>query len=234
MAVGMALGGFEGAIHGKMKRFVPPKSARELLEKGPIQGGGEFKEVLHKYAHDIATGLKAKFKEMPNIGAMKFDGGKNAIEFIKKIDPKNLAGAIPQALELMRNMQRNGVPFLVDLVGAGPLGKAIEFITQEFGLDAKKILETIKIIRTGRKLLKTITKDNFDDVISELYTIHGVMGDVALGVAEEILDRFYDKIGMLEELGFEGIARAAEHIKELEQIMVDILMRSEIIGGEVV
>ena len=92
---------------------------------GAILNGGQ---PIHDQAKDKAGGSAAKKADTPTMGSQMFDMSKNPVDFIKKFDPKNLAGSIPFALNLSKIVQQglNPQAFVKDLLGSkitGMLGQ---------------------------------------------------------------------------------------------------------------
>lgn len=75
---------------------------------------------------------------MPNIK-------QSATDFIKKHNPQNKSGTVPQALELIQNLREipklNLNPKMIDAVGPKPLMQLLQFIQQNF---FKEIIDKLK------------------------------------------------------------------------------------------
>lgn len=75
---------------------------------------------------------------------------KSATDRIKQLNPKNISGTIPQALDLIQNLQKSkGNPAMIDAVGIGPLLSMLQFVSQKFSnLNQIKddLLELIKAL----------------------------------------------------------------------------------------
>jgi hypothetical protein len=84
---------------------------------GAILNGGQ---PIHDQAKDKAGKVAAKKADVPTMGSQMFDMSKNPVDFIKKFDPKNLAGSIPFALNLSKIVQAGLDPqaFIKDLLGS--------------------------------------------------------------------------------------------------------------------
>jgi len=106
-----------------------PISARPEGDPRKLDGvkGGE---LLHgildgpKSLYDIAmqeAGGKPLLKfDAPTIGTQVFDQAKSAVDFVKNFDPSNLAGTVPHALDMMKQLQirmPNGPQFMSSMLG---------------------------------------------------------------------------------------------------------------------
>lgn len=75
---------------------------------------------------------------------------KSATDRIKQLNPKNISGTIPQALDLIQNLQKSkGNPPMIQAVGVGPLMAMLQFVANKFS-NLKQIrddlLELIKAL----------------------------------------------------------------------------------------
>jgi hypothetical protein len=113
-----------------------PKSARPEGDPRKVDGkkGSETSHGLidnNESIFDIAKNKVAskslKHHDSPTIGSQQYDGGKSATNFTKGFDPKNIAGAIPFALNLVKDIQSNSGAgkLLGDIVG-GNIGPMIQ------------------------------------------------------------------------------------------------------------
>lgn len=58
---------------------------------------------------------------------------KSAVDTIKKLNPKNVSGVIPQALDMMQNLKKiKDNPFMIDAVGPQQLMGAMKHIQKLF------------------------------------------------------------------------------------------------------
>lgn len=106
-----------------------PMSARPLGDPRKLDGvkGSEF---LHgaldgaKSLYDISmqeAGGKALLKAAaPTIGTQAFNDAMSAVDFVKGFDPSNLAGSVPFALDMMKQLQirmPSGAQFISGMLG---------------------------------------------------------------------------------------------------------------------
>jgi hypothetical protein len=106
-----------------------PISARPKNDPRKIDGvAGDEKlhslldsaKSLYDITLDEAGGKPAIKAKEPTVGTQQFDKAKNAVDFVKKFDPKNAAGSIPFALNLATMVQKglNPQDFVKDLLGS--------------------------------------------------------------------------------------------------------------------
>lgn len=138
-----------------------PVSARPVGDPRKLDGV-KGAETLHglvdsaKSLYDIslteAGGKPAKKADAPTVGSQVFDQAKSAMDFAKKFDPQNIAGTVPHALDMMKQLQgamgagqiMNGIlgsklgglmkmlPMLQQLGNIDLLNQAQSMIGQEF------------------------------------------------------------------------------------------------------
>lgn len=91
-----------------------------------VKGGellhGSFDEAKSMYdiAMQEAGGKPLKKADAPTIGSQAFDNAKSAVDCVKKFDPQNLAGSVPFALDMMKQLQTrmpNGPQLISDMLG---------------------------------------------------------------------------------------------------------------------
>lgn len=102
-----------------------PISSRPDGDPRPLDGvkGGEklhsfidSAKSLYDMSLNEAGGKAAKKAKEPTIGTKEFDKAKSALEFTKKFDPKNLAGSVPQSLDMLKQLQSkmgSGAPQMI-------------------------------------------------------------------------------------------------------------------------
>lgn len=122
-----------------------PISARPEGDPRKLDGvaGGESLHPLnkkdkkiYKIAKEDSGGKSAKKADKPTVGSKEYDGSKVPTDFIKKFDPKNAAGSIPFALDMVKKIKDglNPQDFVKDLLGGkmtemlGKLNEATQMI----------------------------------------------------------------------------------------------------------
>lgn len=120
-----------------------PISSRPEGDPRPLDGvrGGEkihslidSAKSLYDISLDEAGGKPAKKAKEPTIGTQEFDKAKSALEFTKKFDPQNAAGTIPQALDMLQQLQSQ-------------MGAAPQMISQMLGSKISELLKQIPVLQ---------------------------------------------------------------------------------------
>jgi hypothetical protein len=125
---------------------------------------GDFQPVVSQTEELLKKAIKgAKIPNVKTIGSVVYDGGFDPTEFIKKIDPKNLAGSVPFALELVEKLKNLGGPeqLLQELMGSNLFG-LIQQIQQglQSGLSmAEEMRQAAEIIAGQNRGKKKTKKD---------------------------------------------------------------------------
>lgn len=121
-----------------------PLSARPANDPRTVDGkkGSETShsllnnnESIFDIAHNKVSNKQLKNADAPTIGSQQFDNGKSATDFTKGFDPKNLSGAIPFALSLIKDIQTKS--------GAGKL--LGDIVTPEISSLIQKFVDALKI-----------------------------------------------------------------------------------------
>jgi len=124
-------GSKNGGILNGISEETPKHDTKGPTEHAKLESPGSYGNI---------TALKSSFN--PNtfsLGTVKFDGQKSATQFIKGLNPKNLSGAIPQALDMILELKKvkGGLnPKMIQSVGPQNLFGALQFIQKIF--DPKK------------------------------------------------------------------------------------------------
>lgn len=110
-----------------------------------VKGGDNFHGMMPKgkSIYDIAVkeagGKPAKKSSEPTVGTQVFDNAKSAMDFVKKFDPQNMAGTVPHALDMMKQLQGSmGVgQIMTGIVGMklGGLMKMLPILQQLGNID---------------------------------------------------------------------------------------------------
>lgn len=89
------------------------------------------KESVYTRARDKVSSKALKNHDKPTIGSQESDGKQSATDFIKGFDPKNLSGAIPFALNLVKDIQKNsGAEKLLSNISNPQISQLIGQFTQ--------------------------------------------------------------------------------------------------------
>lgn len=106
-------------------------------------------ESIFDIAHNRVSDKQLKGADSPTIGSQQFDNGKSATDFTKGFDPKNLSGAIPFALNLIKDIQKNSGAgkTLNDIAGPKISDFIKKFIDALKSKDEKKQAEAVDDIQ---------------------------------------------------------------------------------------
>jgi hypothetical protein len=170
-----------------------PGIARQAWEKlgglpvpvtDPKAGTDQYyqKEKGHAdVAQNETNNRSMKKPEAKTIGSQVFEGGQDAINFIKKFDPQNTSGSIPFALDLVKQIQSNSGPnkMLSDIVGQG-LSSIISKFTQ--ALKEEKSNEADSLSKLIQLLLQL--KRQLEELLANPQADPQAISDLQLRIAE--------------------------------------------------
>lgn len=130
-----------------------PVSARPESDPRKVDGkhGSEKSHTLNDNLETVYTKSRDKVSnkilknhDKPTVGSQEFDGKKSATDFIKGFDPKNLSGAIPFALKLVKDIQSNsGAEKLLSDIASPEISKLIGQFTQALKAGESTIIKQI-------------------------------------------------------------------------------------------
>lgn len=101
-------------------------------------------ESLYVRAKDKVSNKSLKNNENPTVGSQLSDGAKSATNFIKGFDPKNLSGAVPFGLNLVKSIQSNsGAGKLLGDIAGPEISKLISQFTSALNGGQAQIIQQI-------------------------------------------------------------------------------------------
>lgn len=101
-------------------------------------------ESIFTRSRDKVSSKSLKNHDNPTVGSQQTDGKQSATNFIKGFDPKNLSGAIPFALNLVKDIQNNsGAGKLLSDIAGPQIGQMIGQFTQALQGGQSQILQEI-------------------------------------------------------------------------------------------
>lgn len=144
-----------------------PKSARPKGDPRKLDGVAGEENVhllnkkdkkIYKIAKDESGGKAAKKADKPTVGSKEYDGSKVPTDFIKKFDPKNAAGSVPFALDMVKKIKDglNPQDFVKDLLGGkmtemlGKLNEVMQKMQQGGGEQQMQQLTQLKDTLTNQ------------------------------------------------------------------------------------
>lgn len=132
---------------------------------------------------------------------------KSTTDLIKKLNPKNISGTIPQALDLIRSLRDSkGNPKMVDAVGLMNLIGMLKHVQNTFSQAPKKNTDILQLLIN---ILKKMKINNIDQ-------------DTIVAVGLELLG--YQPFSVSEEISYNNVVFIADAIKsnaEIKQLIYD-------------
>lgn len=159
-----------------------------------------FSKPKEKDAYDDAKqkapfdkGKPAKFPDLKSIGIDKLVHGEDVLEKIKGMDG-NASGAVKAALDIIKNLRKNGFGTSKDTIGSGPISQAANQFASDFGAQpAIDILALLKELAACYRILRDATKLTIRPLILDGTgtRILSSLRPTIFNVGQDVTDRMY-------------------------------------------
>ena len=187
-----------------------------------------------KVAKELANG-KAKFPDIKTVGSM-LPTGSNATDFIKKIDPKNVAGPLgAKALDLAKNFMNSGPQKILNMVGGSQILTAVlaaaTAIQQQQSNQVSKRDQLITLLNLITKALKEIEAmniTNYSALISNSEQLSNLINQFK--ISEFFIEEINNIFTLVNEI---GSIEAQNSIKLINNIITNILNLQKLIITEI-